>query len=129
MPCWCAEPMYYKHGLFAVCAPSGSDLNEYFTIYQGSAMTVSMEEAGLSGWVGTTEVDIDGKILELSDCLLRVPEPMKKTFTVGKSRQASINSHGLTECSVARKNLKSLYRSYLRRPIYSPALKEIDIKK
>ena len=56
--------MYYKHGLFAVCVPSGSDLNEYFTICQGSAMTVSMEEAGLSGWVGTTEVDNDGKILE-----------------------------------------------------------------
>ena len=55
-------------------------------------MTAYMEEAGLSGWVGLTEADIDGRILELSDCLLRAAKPMKTSFTVGKSYNLTVTS-------------------------------------
>ena len=87
--------------------------------YSDSLMSYIVE-AGLWDKVGTGEIDTDGAIVEFGDCVLNAAEPMKKYFTVGKSRYRQPWYDN--DCFVAKQTLKRFYRQYLR--ACSPALKE-----
>lgn len=88
------------------------------------ALMVNIEEMNMNDMGESIEIDIDARILELSDCLLRAAKPMKRHFTIGKSRYKQPWYD--KDCFVARQSLKSLYRRYVR--AYSPALKKTYMK-
>ena len=91
--------------------------------FSGALLSL-VEETNMESKSGETEVEIDTRIIEFSDCVLRAAEPMKRHFTIGKCRykQAWFDK----DCFLAKQNLKSLYRQYVR--TYSPAFKEKYLK-